>query len=216
MVKKTVLSALIITLHFSVFAQYGSIAVFEKNEASEITRIRIYPNTSNGNNIMDKYKNILKSVNTFFQLDGEKKYAAFWIPYTGFEGARDFAKKEYLTKKQRKNVVFVNELTKIVLDIDGNVANAEGIQKPLGTMVIYYGGYSKTAGRLVINSAYCYLVYGNSGFNAKELATTLKNRVLGSTDWDYEWNPGMTFDQVKKKIGPGITVYNNGEHTMNK
>jgi hypothetical protein len=212
MLKKLTITACLIAIQFTLFAQFGSIAVFEKNESMEITKIRIYPNTSNGQSIMGKSEQILKSVNKYFKFDGIKKYAAFWIPFTGFEGARDFAKKEYLSKKERKSVVFVNELTKIVLDADGNVANAEVVQKPLGTMVIYYGGYSTTAGRLVINSAYCYQIFGEPGFNAKELATTLKSKVLGSTDWDYEWNPGMSFEQVKKKIGPGITVYDNGEY----
>ncbi len=210
--KKLTITACLIAIHVTVFAQYGSIAVFEKNESREIIKIRIYPNTSNGQSIMDKYQQILKSVNTYFKLDGVNNYAAFWIPFTEFEGAKDYAKKEYLSKKERKRVVFVNESTKIVLNADGNIANVEGVQKPLGTMVIYYGGYSTSAGRLVINTAYCYQIFGAPGFNAKELATTLKSKVLGSTDWDYEWNPGMSYEQVKKKIGPGITVYDNGEY----
>lgn len=212
MLKKVFIAVCLMAIHFSVFAQYGSIAVFEKNENMEIIKIRIYPNTSNGITITGKYSQILQNVNAYFKLDGVKKYAAFWIPYTGFEGARDFAKKEYLSKKEKKSVLFVDELAKITLDADGNVAHVEGLQKSLGTMVIYYGGYSASAGRVVINAAYCYQIFGEPGFNPKELATTLKSKVLGSTDWDYEWNPGLNFEQVKKKIGPGITVYDNGEY----
>ena len=212
MLKKLTITSCLLAIHVTLFAQYGSIAVFEKNESREIIKVRIYPNTSNGQSIMDKYRQILNSVNTYFNLDGVNKYAAFWIPYTGFEGARDFAKKEFLSKKEKKSAVFVNETTKIVLNADGNIANVEGVQKPLGTMVIYYGGYSTSAGRLVINTAYCYQIFGEPGFNAKELASILKSKVLGSTDWDYEWNPGMSFEQVKKKIGTGITIYDNGEY----
>ena len=67
---------------------------------------------------------------------------------------------------------------------------------------------------MVIHSGYAYTIFGKPGFNQQELAASLAAKVLGSTKYTHEWQPGMTMEQVKKKIGPGIFFRDNGEYTL--
>lgn len=211
-------SVLIIVLSFffgQLHAQYGSLAVFEKGTDQQVTTVRIFPVKCTVFKMDDSaYVNLLKSVNNYMHLDGAIVYTAFYIPFTGYSGAREFAIDEYIGKKQSKKVRFIEENEEILLDNGGNVVVSAIKEKPAGVMVIYYADYSPTAGSTVIHSAYGYSVYSKSPINKQEVAKTLSARVLGSTKYTFEWQPGMTIKQVERKIGPGIVFRDNGEYRI--
>ena len=196
-------------------AQFGSLAIFEKGAEQQITSVRIFPVKCTVNKMDDSaYLHLRKSVNEYMHLDGTKVYTAFYIPYTGYQGAKDFAIDEYIGKKQAKKVRFIEENEEILLDNGGNVVVSAIREKPLGIMVIYYADYSATAGGTTINAAYAYSVYGTGPINKQQVAEKLAARVLGSTKYTFEWQPGMTMKQVEKKIGSGILFRDNGEYRI--
>jgi len=161
------------------------------------------------------YRNIKRSVNTFMNLDGSLVSTKFYIPFTAFEGAKKFAIDEYIGKKEAKKVLFVNESEELLLDYSGNVVSSNIQQKPIGIMVIYYGDFSKTNNGLSLNSAYGYTIYGKPGFNERDLATKLAAKVLGSTNFTYEWLPGKTMDYAKGKVEKAISFRDNGDYRVN-
>ena len=148
-------------------------------------------------------------------LDGSLVSTKFYIPFTAFEGAKKFAIDEYIGKKEAKKVLFVNESEELLLDYSGNVVSSNIQQKPIGIMVIYYGDFSKTNNGLSLNSAYGYTIYGKPGFNERDLATKLAAKVLGSTNFTYEWLPGKTMDYAKGKVEKAITFRDNGDYRVN-
>lgn len=197
-------------------AQYGSVGVFEKNAEQEVISVRIFPVKCTVTKMDDSaYLNLRKSINAFMHLDGSRVYTQFYIPFTGYDGAREFAIDEYIGKKAAKKVKFIREFEEILLDNGGNVVSTQVKERPAGIMVIYYADFSKTADATVINSAYAYTVYSKTPINAQEVAKTLAGRVVGSSKYTYEWLPGKTMEYAKNKIGPGITFRDNGEFRIN-
>lgn len=213
--KNSVVFVLVFLCLGQLHAQYGSLAVFEKGADQQVKSVRIFPVKCTVFKMDDSaYTRLRKSVNAYMHLDGTLVYTAFYIPYTGYPGAKEFAINEYIGKKQAKKVRFIEENEEILLDNGGNVVAAEIKEKPAGVMVIYYADYSATAGRTTINSAYAYSVYGKEPINKQQVAQTLASRVLGSTKYTFEWQPGMTMKQVEKKIGTGIMFRDNGEYRI--
>jgi len=197
-------------------AQWGSIAVFEKDQDQKIRSVRIFPVKCTVTSMHDSaYNNLKKSVNTYMHLDGSVVYTSFYIPFTGYDGAKKFAIDEYIGKKDAKKVKFIQEYDEILLDQGGNVVSANIKEKPIGIMVIYYADYSKTAGGMAINSAYAYTLYGKSGFDVQQVATTLAARVLGSSKYTHEWLPGKTMEYAKNKVDKAISFRDNGEYRTN-
>ena len=214
--KKTGLVIVFVCLQACLFAQYGSVAVFENGADQKLKRVRIFPVKCTVNSMHDSaYRNIKRSVNTFMNLDGSMVFTKFYIPFTAFEGAKKFAIDEYIGKKEAKKVLFVNESEELLLDYSGNVVSSNIQQKPIGIMVIYYGDFSKTNNGLSLNSAYGYTIYGKPGFNERDLATKLAAKVLGSTNFTYEWLPGKTMDYAKGKVEKAITFRDNGDYRVN-
>lgn len=213
--KKTGLVLLFVCLQVCLYAQYGSVAIFEKGADQKVISVRIFPVKCTVFKMDDSaYTNLRKSVNQYMHLDGSIVYTAFYIPYTGYQGAKEFAISEYIGKKEAKKVRFIEEQEEILLDNGGNVMASKEIEKPTGIMIIYYADYSPSAQATVINSAYAYSVYSKSPVNKQQVAEKLAARVLGSTKYTFEWQPGMTMKQVEKKIGPGITFRDNGEYRI--
>jgi hypothetical protein len=203
-------------LYTSLLAQWGSIAVFEKNPDQKVRSVRIFPVKCTVTSMHDSaYKNLKKSVNAFMHLDGTVVYTSFYIPFTGYEGAIKFAIDEYIGKKDAKKVRFIQEYDEILLDQGGNVVSANIQERPIGIMVIYYADYSKTTGGMAINSAYAYNLYGKPGFDVQQVATTLAARVLGSSKHTYEWLPGKTMEYAKNKVDKAISFRDNGEYRTN-
>jgi len=197
-------------------AQYGSVGIFEKNAEQEIVSVRIFPVKCTVTQMDDSaYLNLRKSINAFMHLDGSRVYTQFYIPFTGYEGAKEFAINEYIGKKAAKKVKFIREYEDILLDNGGNVVSTQVQERPAGIMIIYYADFSKTADAMVINAAYAYTVYSKNPINVQEVAKTLAGRVLGSTKYTHEWQPGKTMEYVKNKIGPGISFRDNGEYRPN-
>jgi len=214
--KKTGLVIVFVCLQACLFAQYGSVAVFENGADQKLKRVRIFPVKCTVNSMHDSaYRNVIRSVNTFMNLDGSLVSTKFYIPFTAFEGAKKFAIDEYIGKKEAKKVLFVNESEELLLDYSGNVVSSNIQQKPIGIMVIYYGDFSKTNNGLSLNSAYGYTIYGKPGFNERDLATKLAAKVLGSTNFTYEWLPGKTMDYAKGKVEKAITFRDNGDYRVN-
>lgn len=214
--KKTGLVIVLVCMQVLLFAQYGSVAVFENGADQKVKRVRIFPVKCTVTSMHDSaYRNIKRSVNSFMNLDGSTVFTKFYIPFTAFEGAKKFAIDEYIGKKEAKKVLFVNESEELLLDYSGNVVSSNIQQKPIGIMVIYYGGYSKTNNGMALNSAYGYTIYGKPGFNEKELATKLAAKVLGSTNYTYEWLPGKTMEYAKGKVDKAITFRDNGDYRVN-
>lgn len=214
--KKTGLVIVLVCMQVLLFAQYGSVAVFENGADQKVKRVRIFPVKCTVTSMHDSaYRNIKRSVNSFMNLDGSTVFTKFYIPFTAFEGAKKFAIDEYIGKKEAKKVLFVNESEELLLDYSGNVVSSNILQKPIGIMVIYYGGYSKTNNGMALNSAYGYTIYGKPGFNEKELATKLAAKVLGSTNYTYEWLPGKTMEYAKGKVDKAITFRDNGDYRVN-
>lgn len=214
--KKTGLVIVLVCLQACLFAQYGSVAVFENGADQKVKKVRIFPVKCTVNSMHDSaYRNVIRSVNTFMNLDGSIVSTKFYIPFTAFEGAKKFAIDEYIGKKEAKKVLFVNESEELLLDYSGNVVSSNIQQKPIGIMVIYYGGFSKTNNGMALNSAYGYTIYGKPGFNEKELATKLAAKVLGSTNYTYEWLPGKTMEYAKGKVDKAITFRDNGDYRVN-
>lgn len=214
--KKTGLVIVFVCLQVCLFAQYGSVAVFENGADQKLKRVRIFPVKCTVNSMHDSaYRNVIRSVNTFMNLDGSLVSTKFYIPFTAFEGAKKFAIDEYIGKKEAKKVLFVNESEELLLDYSGNVVSSNIQQKPIGIMVIYYGDFSKTNNGLSLNSAYGYTIYGKPGFNERDLATKLAAKVLGSTNFTYEWLPGKTMDYAKGKVEKAITFRDNGDYRVN-
>jgi hypothetical protein len=214
--KRIVIAVLLTYLHTSINAQYGSVAIFEKGPDQKIKSVRIFPVKCTVTSMHDSaYRNLKKSVNAFMHLDGTVVYTSFYIPFTGYEGAKKFAIDEYIGKKDAKKVRFIQEYDEILLDQGGNVVSANIQERPIGIMVIYYADYSPTAGGMAINSAYAYKVYGKPEFNVQQVAATLAARVLGSSKHTYEWLPGKTMEYAKSKVDKAISFRDNGEYRTN-
>ncbi len=214
--KKTGLVFVLVCLQSCLYAQYGSVAVFENGADQKIKRVRIFPVKCTVTSMHDSaYRNVKRSMNAYMHLDGTLVSTKFYIPFTAFEGAKKFAIDEYIGKKDAKKVIFINESEEILLDYSGNVVSSNRQQKPIGVMVIYYGDYSKTKEGLALNSAYGYTIYGKPGFDERQVATTLAAKVLGSTNFTYEWLPGKTMEYAKGKVEKAITFRDNGDYKVN-
>ncbi|MBP6589483.1 MAG: hypothetical protein KAX45_11305 [Chitinophagaceae bacterium] len=214
--KKTGFVIVLVCMQVLLFAQFGSVAVFENGADQKVKKVRIFPVKCTVNSMHDSaYRNVIRSVNNFMNLDGSIVSTKFYIPFTAFEGAKKFAIDEYIGKKEAKKVLFVNESEELLLDYSGNVVSSNIQQRPIGVMVIYYADFSKTNNGLAINSAYGYTIYGKPGFNEMDLATKLAAKVLGSTKFTYEWLPGKTMEYAKGKVEKAITFRDNGDYRVN-
>lgn len=137
--KKIIIVILLIFASGILKAQYGSLAVFENGTDGKVKFVRIFPVKCTVTEMkLGAYSNLEKSVNAYMNLDGTRVYTKFFIPFTGYDGAKEFALKEYFSKKDAKLVTFIRESEVILLDENGNVVSSKTEEKPLGTLIAYY------------------------------------------------------------------------------
>lgn len=188
--RKLAVASLLLFFSVCLNAQYGSIAVFETGPDQKVSIVRIFPVKCAVTKMDDSaYRRINESVNQYMNLDGKMVYTKFYIPYTGYEGAKKFALDEYIPKSDARKVKFIEEAEEILLDQTGSVVSSKNKEKPLGSIIAYFHN-----GTEIYQWAVCE-VWGKSltrtpGDLARECGGTGERGGLLIS----EWKPGLDWD----------------------